>query len=85
MGSSHDFPFPGKMLSVKRSNVRSVAAQQERSQRSQRAERAPRSRSEPRPLRRGDEVVVQGLTKAGFVGVGKLGSKNPLNIEKTRG
>ncbi|CAL1132960.1 unnamed protein product [Cladocopium goreaui] len=54
----------GKMLSVKRSNVRSVAAQQERSQRSQRAERTPRSRSEPRPLRRGDEVVVQGLTKA---------------------
>jgi len=51
----------GKMLSVKRSNVRSVAAQQERSQRSS---RAPRSRSEPRPLRRGDEVVVQGLTKA---------------------
>lgn len=51
----------GKMLSVKRSNVRSVAARQERSQRSS---RAPRSRSEPRPLRRGDEVVVQGLTKA---------------------
>lgn len=54
----------GKMLSVKRSNVRSVAAlgtsQPSRPQR----RRQERSELKTRALRKGDEVVVQGLTKA---------------------
>eukprot|EP00435_Cladocopium_sp_Y103_P049752 s311_g15.t1 len=52
------------MLSVKRSNVRSVAAlgtsQPSRPQR----RRQERSELKTRALRKGDEVVVQGLTKA---------------------
>jgi len=50
----------GKMLSVKRSNVRSVANALRSSQRSQRSQHNGLTRA----LRRGDEVVVQGLTKA---------------------
>lgn len=50
----------GKMLSVKRSNVRSVANALGSSQRSQRSQHNGLTRA----LRRGDEVVVQGLTKA---------------------
>ena len=59
------------MLSVKRSNVRSVAAGFADASR---AARGFRHAGPTRALRRGDEVVVQGLTKAGA-------GKDPLVVD----